>query len=153
MKKETGVWLSLGLLTLLLTGCGKPPMQEVGGQVLLDGEPVASCKVGLFPDVEVFNPDRHGYGFGMTDSEGKFVIVHPQGEEGIWAGKYKVTLVAWVTKDGKPIAPDAKPSEVEGGVFNRFPEIYESPGSTPLTSTVAKGVKNFFEFNVQAKKR
>jgi hypothetical protein len=153
MKKEIVIWILFSTVFILLTGCGKPPMQEVAGLVLLDGEPVSNCKVGLFPDVEVFNPDRHGYGFGMTDSEGKFVIVHPQGEDGIWAGKYKVTLVAWVTKDGKPIAPEAKPSEVEGGVFNRFPEIYESPGSTPLTSVVVKGEKNFFEYSVQAKKR
>ena len=91
----------VALVMVGTAGCGKPPMQEVGGVVLLDGEPVSNCKVGFFPDVEVFNPDRHGYGFGMTHGDGKFTIVHPQGDVGIWAGKYKVTLVAWVTKDGK----------------------------------------------------
>ena len=144
--------LVLGLV-ICLCGCGKPPMHEVGGVVLLDGKPVSNCKVGFFPDVAVFNPDRHGYGFGMTYQDGKFAVVHPQGDIGIWAGKYKVTLVAWVTKDGKDIEPEAKPSEVPGGVLNRFPDEYESPGTTPLSVKVKAGDKNFFEFNVASKPR
>jgi len=139
-----------GVLILSTSGCSKPPMLEVSGVVLLDGEPVSNCKVGFFPDVEVFNPDRHGYGFGMTHGDGKFTIVHPQGDPGIWAGKYKVTLVAWVTKDGKMVEAEAKPSEVEGGVFNRFPEEYESPGTTPYSATVVQGKKNYFEYNVKS---
>jgi hypothetical protein len=140
--------LIVALFCSLTVGCGKPPMTEVNGVVLLDGKPVSNCKVGFFPDVEIFNPDRHGYGFGLTQDDGKFAILHPQGEIGIWPGKYKVTLVAWVSKDGKIIGPEAKPSEVEGGVFNRFPEEYESPGSTPLSSKVEKGKVNFFEYRV-----
>jgi hypothetical protein len=143
--------LVLALFVCAAFGCGRPPMHEVAGVVTLDGKPISNCKVGFFPDVRVFNPDRHGYGFGLSYNEGKFAIVHPQGEVGIWAGKYKVTLVAWVTKDGKEIEPEAKPSEIPGGVLNLFPDEYESPGTTPLTVNVKAGEKNFFEFNISSK--
>ncbi|MFN7732892.1 MAG: hypothetical protein ACK5OB_13380 [Pirellula sp.] len=140
-------WLGL----TLVIGCGKPPMQEVLGSVRLDGKPVSNCKVGFFPDVEVFNPDRHGYGFGLTNDAGEFTIQHPQGEVGIWAGKYKVTFVAWVSPTGKIIEPDAKPSEVEGGVTNMFPIIYESPGTTPESVVVKSSGVNSFSFDIQSK--
>ncbi|QDV24971.1 DUF4198 domain-containing protein [Aureliella helgolandensis] len=132
----------------LASGCGKPPMQSVQGNVVLDGKPIENCKVGFFPDTEQFNADRHGFGFGVTDSEGNFTIQHPQGEQGIWAGKYKVTFVAWVTKAGKPLSIDIKPSEVDGGVRNLFPQIYEAPSTTKEKVTVTRG-ENIFNFDIQ----
>ncbi len=131
-------------------GCGPPPMQSVQGTVTLDGQPVGNCKVGFFPDVAQFNPDRHGFGFGVTDDQGKFTVQHPQGDKGIWAGKYKVTLVAWVDKAGKSLGIDTKPSEVPGGVHNRFPDKYEAPSTTPEKVTVGSG-ENVFEFNISSK--
>jgi hypothetical protein len=137
---------------LLLSGCGKPPMRDVTGTVLLDGKPVEHCKVGFFPDVTEFNPDRHGYGFGVTDAAGKFQIQHPQGEKGIWSGDYKVTFTLWVDNAGKPLPIETKPSEVEGGVKNLFPEKYESPSTTPERASVtASG--NEFNFSVNSEKQ
>jgi hypothetical protein len=146
-------WMVLGILlhSSLLMGCGKPPMQEVRGSVKLDGKPVSNCKVGFFPDVNVFDPDRHGYGFGLTNDSGEFAIQHPQGEMGIWAGKYKITFVAWISPTGRIIEPEAKPSEVEGGVTNMFPEIYESPGTTPESVTVKSSGINDFAFDIRSK--
>lgn len=138
------------VVCLCLVGCGKPPMIEVRGTVMLDGEPLSGCKVGLFPDVAQFDPDRHGFGFGLTDENGGFVIQHPQGVSGIWPGDYKVTLEAWVDKKGNPIPPEAKPSEVEGGVQNRLPIDYEASDTTPEKVTVKKGEPNVFEFNVSS---
>lgn len=151
MQYRIGAFLlsSLSVL-LLLAGCGKPPMQSVSGSVLLDGEAIENCKVGFFPDVETFDSSRHGFGFGVTDSEGKFKIQHPQGEEGIWAGKYKVTFVAWVNGKGNSLGIDIKPSEVEGGVKNLFPDIYEAPSTTPEKCTVTRG-ENVFEFSITSK--
>jgi hypothetical protein len=142
------------VLSLLLVGCGKPPMQTVQGTVKRDGKPVANCKVGFFPelrDQEAFNPDRHGFGFGLTDQDGNFKIQHPQGEEGIWAGKYKVTFVAWVTSNGKSLPPETKPSEVQGGVLNLFPDLYEAPSTTKESVKVEKGVANVFNFDIKTK--
>jgi hypothetical protein len=135
----------------LSIGCGKPPMQEVRGSVKLDGKPVSNCKVGFYPDVAVFDPDRHGYGFGLTNDAGEFAIQHPKGEIGIWAGKYKITFVAWISPTGRIIEPEAKPSEVEGGVTNMFPEIYESPGTTPESVTVKSSGINDFAFDIRSK--
>ena len=136
--------------SLFAIGCGKPPMMSVSGTVKLDGKTVSNCKVGFFPDAETFNPDRHGFGFGVTDSEGRFEIQHPQGDKGIWAGNYKVTFVAWVTKAGKSIPADSKPSEVEGGVKNLFPDFYEEPSRTTEKATVKSG-SNTFNFEIASK--
>lgn len=135
----------------LFVGCGKPPMIEVSGTVMLDGEPLAGCKVGLFPDVTQFDPDRHGFGFGLTDESGHFVIQHPQGDQGIYPGDYKVTLEAWIDQDGNPVPPEAKPSEVPGGVTNVLPIDYEASDTTPETVTVKKGEPNVFTFDVSSK--
>ena len=142
------------IVTLLLfaIGCGKPPMMSVSGTVKLDGKVVPNCKVGFFPDAETFNPDRHGFGFGVTDAEGRFEIQHPQGEKGIWAGKYKVTFVAWVTKAGKQVPVDSKPSEVEGGVKNLFADFYEEPSRTTERAIVKTGA-NVFDFNIVSEKK
>jgi hypothetical protein len=132
------------------TGCGKPPMMSVSGTVKLDGKAVSNCKVGFFPDTETFNPDRHGFGFGVTDPEGRFEIQHPQGEKGIWAGNYKVTFVAWVDAAGNPVPAESKPSEVEGGVKNLFPDFFEEPSRTTEKAVVKDG-ENIFAFNITSK--
>ena len=143
--------LFIGLM-FFAAGCGKPPMQSVEGTVKLDGKPIGNCKIGFFPDVEVFDTDKHGFGFGITDQNGKFTIQHPQGDLGIWAGNYKVTFVAWVNSAGEPLAVDTKPSEVEGGVINLFPDIYEAPSSTTERVTVLKNSgKNVFDFDIPSK--
>ena len=142
--------LMIGLV-MCFPGCGKPPMQTVTGVVQLDGKPLPNCKVAFYPDVEQFNPDRHGVGYGMSDADGKFTIQHPQGEAGIWAGKYKVMFEAWVDSKGNALPPTAKPSEVPGGVKNLLPDEYRSPSSTPETATVKSGA-NEFTFNIASKK-
>lgn len=125
-------------LVFAASGCGKPQMVSVKGVVKSDGKPVPHCKVGLFPDVEDFDPAKHGYGYGMTNDNGEFEVQHPDGTKGILPGHYKVTFVAWVDSKGKPIPPDAKPSEVPGGVKNLLPDKYESLSSTPERLTVGK---------------
>jgi len=140
------------VLLLLIVGCGPPPMQSVQGTIKLNGKPVNNCKVGYFPDTELFDSNRHGFGFGVTDSEGHYTVQHPQGEQGIWAGKYKVTLVAWVNSSGESLGIDTKPSEVTGGVINRFPDIYEAPSTTPERVVVTSDTnKNVFDIDVKTK--
>lgn len=137
------------LVAGLAVGCGKPPMRQVTGTVSLNGKMVEHCKVGFFPDVTEFNPDRHGFGFGVTDAQGRFTIQHPQGEQGIWSGDYKVTFTLWVDSKGKALPMETKPSEVEGGVKNLFPVEYEAPSTTPESVSVGTGENNF-TFSVAA---
>ncbi len=146
---------SVGVLALCIAtgllfarGC-TPTMQSVSGTVLLDGKPVGNCKVGFFPDVELFDSTRHGFGFGVSDADGNFTIQHPQGEKGIWSGKYKVTFVAWIDKSGRSLGIETKPSEVPGGVHNRFPDIYEAPSTTTEKATVKSG-ENVFKFDIKS---
>jgi hypothetical protein len=140
----------LAALFAATTGCGKPPMMSVSGSVTLDGKKVPNCKVGFFPDTESFNPDRHGFGFGITDKEGRFEIQHPRGDKGIWAGKYKVTFVAWVDASGNPVPASVKPSEVDGGVKNLFPDLFEEPSRTTENAVVKSG-ENIFTFSISSK--
>ena len=132
-------------------GCGEPPMRKVTGVVKLDGVPVQHCKVGFFPDVEEFNPDRHGFGFGVTDATGQFEIQHPQGEKGIWSGDYKVTFTLWVDSNGDVLPMETKPSEVEGGVKNLFPAAYEEPTTSPERVSVSSA-GNHLELSVNSVK-
>ena len=141
------------MMIFFVVGCGKPPMQTVSGSVKLDGKAVSNCKVGFFPDLPdtvVFNPDHHGFGAAITDKEGHFEIAHPQGNKGIWAGKYKVTFEAWVTKKGASVPADSKPSEVEGGVKNLFPDLFAEPSRTTEKAVVKEGA-NVFDFNIVSK--
>lgn len=150
LRTTTGwvnVWLAVFVLVIL--GCGKRPMHNVEGKIRLAGKPVVGCKVGFFPDVDRFNPEWHGFGFGVTGSDGRYAIQHPQGEAGILAGRYKVTLVAWVNAAGEVVAADVKPSEVEGGVRNIFPVEYESPSTTPARADVRNGGPNVFDFQIE----
>ncbi|MDX2039164.1 MAG: hypothetical protein SFX72_21135 [Isosphaeraceae bacterium] len=124
------------LLVLVPLGCGLQGPVNVKGVVKAGGRPLSNCKVVFYPDTEKFDPDRHGYGFGMTNENGQFEIQHPNGTKGILPGSYKVTFVAWVDGKGNPIPPEAKPSEVPGGVNNLLPDKYESLGTTPTRMTV-----------------
>jgi hypothetical protein len=147
---RSGLMCCVAGLAAMLIGCGKPPMLSVSGTVKLDGKLVENCKVGFFPDTTEFNPDRHGFGFGVTNKDGKFEIQHPQGEKGIYPGKYKVIFILWADKAGKIMPTDIKPSEVEGGVVNLFPTKYEEPSTTPESVTVANQA-NVFDFDVKSK--
>lgn len=149
IRRSDAVLLITALAVSVICGCGKPPMRQVTGTVTLNGKLVEHCKVGFFPDVTEFNPDRHGYGFGVTDATGKFTIQHPQGEKGIWSGDYKVTFTLWVDNKGKALPMETKPSEVEGGVKNLFPLAYEEPSTTPESVSVGSG-ENSFNFSITA---
>jgi hypothetical protein len=149
--RQPALFALLAVAPLFAAGCGKPAKHAVTGTVKLNGKPVPHCKVGLFPDVAEFNPDKHGFGYGITDESGAFEVQHPQGEKGIQTGRYKVTFEAWVDSKGKPLPADAKPSEVPGGVKNLFPDIYQAPSSTPESIDVGAGGTRK-EFDITATK-
>jgi hypothetical protein len=132
--------LALAVLAAGLSGCGSPTMVAVKVKVTHDGKPVEHCKVGFVQDVDPFDPKSHGYGYGYTDKDGVCEIAHPMtGEKGLYPGTYKVTFEAWKNKKGQPVPPTEKPSEVEGGVIDRLPQVYKSIGTTTEKFTVVKG--------------
>lgn len=135
------------LYLLLLSGCGAPPQYPVSGTVTFNGKPLSGCKVIFYPDVTEVNPEVHGFGFGVTDENGRYEIQHPQGPKGIRAGRYKVAFICWVDSNGKPVPFDAKPSEYPGGLKNLVGEKYEAPSSSPETATVPVGGKTI-DFNL-----
>jgi len=131
---------ALVLVPTFVAGCGgKAPQYPVTGTVKFQGKALVGCKVILFPDVETVDAEKHGFGFGVTDAEGKFEVQHPQGEKGIRSGRYKVAFMYWVDSKGNPVPFDTKPSEVPGGVKSLLDKKYESPSSSPETIDVPKG--------------
>jgi hypothetical protein len=140
--------LSLAVLPLLATGCGAPPQYPVSGTVSFKGKPLEGCKVIFYPDVSLVNPEVHGFGFGVTDKNGRYEIQDPQGEKGIRAGRYKVAFVCWVDSKGKAVPFDAKPSEYPGGLKNLVGDKYEAPSSSPEVATVTVG-GGTIDFNLQ----
>jgi hypothetical protein len=138
MTARVGLLAIAGCL-LLVAGCSKPAPATLTGTVRIDGKTVTGCKVIVYPDVSEVNPDKHGYGFGITDSEGKYKVQHPNGTPGIIPGRYKVAFIYWVDQKGRPVPADAKPSEFPGGVKNVLPPEYESPSTTPESIEVPAG--------------
>ena len=133
-----------------LVGCGgKPNMVSVKGKVTFDGKPLKGCKVAFTAKVTEFDPERHGTGYGITDENGMYELQHPNGTKGIFPGTYRVTFSAWVDNKGNVIPPEAKPSEVPGGVKNLLPPKYETLSDTPESASVGSSGG---EFNFQLAK-
>jgi hypothetical protein len=121
-------------------------------KVVYDGKPVANCGVKFVQDVENFDLNTHGIGFGYTDANGECEIAHQMtGEKGLYPGTYKVTFEAWKNSKGKEVPPTEKPSEVEGGVFDRLPQVYKSIGTTTERFTIPSSGAVVHEFTLTGK--
>lgn len=128
------------VLVLLVAGCsGAPPMVPVTGLVTLNGKPIENCQVCFFPEDESIDPNKAGYGLAYTDADGKYEIANPQGDKGIFPGRYKVVLNFYTNREGKPLPKTAKPSETPGGFVNQMPKPYHDPKTTPETVEVPRG--------------
>lgn len=95
MVKDMSVRISLGLVALLLGGCGgaeKFPLVEVTGLVTCNGMPVPKAMV-------YFEPVRSGetatigkQGFALTDDQGRFVVSTYGDGDGAVVGKHLIRV-------------------------------------------------------------
>jgi hypothetical protein len=113
------------------------------GVVKLDGKAVAFAHVCFWPAEEGGDPVKKGYGMGITDTEGQFVIKDLYGKEGLFPGKYKVTFSLYVDSKGKPIPPDSKADEVYGGARDIMPKDYQDPRTTKQAAEVPSSGAEF----------
>lgn len=129
---RAGVLLVVGTVVVLAGGCGaKDGLVPVAGLVELDGAPLERCAVTFLP-VEAKGPG----GMAITDATGRFVVYSPQGNKGMAAGSYKVTV-----SRREPKTPVVEGSAViDTDLVEFVPARYSDPEKTELTATIgAKG--------------
>lgn len=149
MPRSWPLLAALISFNLALVGCSpSPKLVPAKGIVKLDGKPVAHVHVCFWPEEDGADLMKRGYGMGISDVEGHFVIKDLYGNEGIFPGKYKVTVSLYVDRKGKPIPPNSKPDEVYGGARDIMPRQYNDPRTTPLRAEVpATGLNKTFEIS------
>lgn len=147
----------LTLSTVWLIGCSdeldRPDLVPVSGVVKIDGKPLENIMVGFFDaETEGKNSVNTGYGIAYTDSYGKFVIKDIYGNEGIYAGTYKVIFTRHVGRDGKSIGPGNKVGEGDQrSARNMLPPRYSTKRGTPETVVVPADGLDGHTFNITGK--
>ncbi|MCA9195709.1 MAG: hypothetical protein KDB03_28260 [Planctomycetales bacterium] len=131
--RTIGSWL-MAFSCVVVVGCGSGNTAKVEGVVTLDGKPLPDIRVLFQPE----NKDSENLGvgsFGLTDSEGKFVLVLSDSEsEGAVVGNHTVILSDKLTED--PEDSDAGFAKVPK---SRIPRKYSK---SPPTFEVKAGVVN-----------
>ena len=127
--------LAAALITLPLSGCGKPKpaTAAVQGRVLLDGKPVAGAAV-------MFEPVNGGVpGRGSTGADGSFMLTTFTRDDGALLGRHRVSVSKFVTEgvvandqelESAPGTPGVQPKAV-------LPVRYADPKTSGLEATVA----------------
>jgi hypothetical protein len=131
--------LTVTLLAVIGAGCsGTPPLVPVTAVVTIDGQPTENVTVCFFWAEPSADLSKAGYGRGVSGPEGKVVVRDMYGRDGMFPGKYKVTFEQFVTRDGKPIDQNSKPTEIYGGAHNKLPKRYHSPDTTDVIVEVPR---------------
>ena len=92
------------LLAGLVGGCGGgPKLARVTGVVRLDGKPYPNAVVSFQPVGGKDNPDPGKGSMGVTDADGKFVLLYDNTTEGALVGKHIVRIS---TQPGKGTKDD-----------------------------------------------
>lgn len=132
------LWLSLGLLAMILTsGCGSGLVQ-VSGTVHVGDEPVTDGYVSFVP--------AKGGGASATakiDSSGKYVMGTLKEGDGLAPGEYLVTVAG-----GETPAHRDQQGKFRDAVF-KTPAKYRDPKTSGLTAKVEKGSPQTFDFRLE----
>ena len=137
---------------LLLIGCGEagPDLQPVTGKVMKGGEPLKGVSV-------TFSPVEAGPSSGgITNDEGKFVLLCQSGKAGAVPGKHMAVLAMVTKADVGPVGVEAmmaaRNASVDKGERGApakseevasFPPEYGDAKSTPLSYEVKAGANDF----------
>jgi hypothetical protein len=133
-----------------LVGCGGPPEPTrlpVTGTVTLDGDPIGNALVSFLPEANTKTLPS----FAATAPDGKYVLRAPQGQKGIEAGTYRVTVSRLLRKDGTPPPPDVPP--IESDAFETLPPMYSDPALTVLRVTIDPGGSTTADLPLKSKKK
>lgn len=146
-------FVRLGLFALFFAGCGQaagPDLYQVTGKVTKGGEPLKSISV-------TFTPVEGGpSSAGLTNEEGKFVLLCQNGKAGAVVGKHKVVLSDASSTESAPVgyeammasrkaaeASGAKGAPAKSDAKASFPPEYGNASSTPLSYDIQAGNNDF----------
>ena len=139
-------WCVLAV-AIVATGCGRSgPVLPVNGIVTMDGQPLDGAAVTFYPE----EGSRTMGGTARTGTDGKFVILGAKGEQGLVAGKYKVTVSKM---KGGPVTDEPTLAAVtEAELKSDLPAIYSNPARTILSYSVTGDGKPI-EIKLSSKKK
>ncbi len=142
MKPSRPVLLGLAFALLFAApGCKKAEraVHPVRGRVLLQGAPIAECRVIFYP---VDAPDDVERPEGYTDANGWFEVSARRDEKGAAEGSYKVVLI-WRDRETNPNSEDYWKGP------NKLPAKYGVPAHTDLRADVKPGANELAPFDVR----
>ncbi len=152
MKSLQGLVVSLGILTIMLTGCGGdtgPETTPVTGTVLLDGEPVEGATVNFLAGASAHAAT------GTTDAKGEFSLTTmTMDKPGAVAGTYTVTISKYPASEAAETTPDDYLAQMQSGTGapagpeSELPAKYANPANWGFEATVEEGVENDFTFEL-----
>jgi hypothetical protein len=123
--------LQLGLLVVVLAGCGRagPEVAPVSGRVTLDGRPLESADL-------MFQVEGKSPGVGRTDQDGRYELMYKRGVAGtpIGSNRVAITVSSELVSNPPPI-----------------PARYNT--ETELTAEVQPGEDNVFNFDLTSDRK
>ena len=135
----------LGVLILIFTGCGDPPLFSLKGKVTLGGEPKDRLIVYFNPvdrQVDLFN-----LGVGETDANGNLTLRSSAGN-GLAAGKYRVSFMCMVDDSGQSAGGlEDKNEDANYEVRDLVPAPYNDRQQSPVEFDI-KRTENEFHFDI-----
>jgi len=130
-KRSIGFLLCLAAVLTSLPGCGGggediPKLVPLTGVLTSKGKPLPGTMISFIPD----HQQKGTGGFAATDAEGKFVVKHRSGQEGIEPARYRVLLSRMLKKDGSAV-PSGE-NAMDHGATESMPAKYLSVDTTPI---------------------
>ncbi len=117
----------------MLVGCGggsdKPELklQPVTGTIKVNGEAAQGVSVTFVP-VDGSEADQVAAS-GTSDESGKYTLAVSAEEQGVPAGKYRVTFSRLLKPDGTPLGPEEMAADA--GAENDIAAVYGDATNTP----------------------
>ena len=140
LPRRATAFAMLALLLAVLSGCSDNGLVKVKGKVLLDGKAVPNAEIVFVPRAGVTMGNG---GFGNCDGYGAFQARQFTGRWGMFPGEYTVTLTArdFPKRWYEPSVSNDEKMAILQTTPELFPGKYTKPESSPLTATIARGMK------------
>lgn len=145
--------LGVGVIGMLLLGCGSRGMGQVKGKVTVGGTPINNGTIMFYP------ADGPG-AVGEIGQDGSYTLRTHKPGDGAVVGTHKVAIHATSVGPGTLEAPKSLDDElrdpaagkpvknlVPGKITWLIPEKYSTPNESPLTAEVKAG-QNTIDFDI-----
>lgn len=139
------------VLVCFFSGCGSdgPPeevLEQVKGSVRIAGKPTEGVTVIFTPKSGTSGTG----GFGFTDAEGNYSLLHRSQKPGVPVGEYSVTFSRFLKPDGSPVPKDQSPT-MSGGRESIPPMWSNIAAAGSHNTATVKSESNSIDFALPAK--